>query len=97
MKRKAIEKLHETALYTAVLELKTVEECKRFFADLCTPTEIAGFCDRWQVVQLLAKDTPYRQIAAKTGISTTTISRVARFLHDGYDGYKTILKRQGKL
>ena len=97
MKRKGIEKLHETALYKAVLELKTLEECKCFFADLCTPSEIADFCDRWQAAQMLIEDTPYREIALKTGISTTTIGRVARFLHDGNGGYKTVLERQGKL
>jgi TrpR-related protein YerC/YecD len=97
VKRKGIEKLHENALYKAILELKTLEECRSFFTDLCTPSEIADFCDRWQVAQMLVQDTPYREIAAKTGVSTTTIGRVARFLHDGNGGYKTVLGRQGKL
>ena len=98
MKRKTgINGDQEAALYEAILELKTVDELRSFFQDLCTPAEIADFCDRWVVAQLLIKDTPYRTIAAETGVSTTTIGRVARFLHDGNGGYKTVLERQGKL
>ncbi len=96
MKRKNPESADEAALYQAIMALKTVDECRRFFYDLCTPAEIADFCDRWSVAQMLAQNASYRDIAAKTGVSTTTIGRVARFLHDGNDGYKIALERQGK-
>lgn len=96
MKRKTPEISDETALYQAILTLKTADECRRFFYDLCTPAEIADFCDRWAVAQMLARDASYRDIAAKTGVSTTTVGRVARFLHDGNDGYKIALERCGE-
>ena len=84
-------------LYEAVLELRTAEEAHSFFNDLCTPAEIEGLIDRWVVAQMLVRKVPYRKIAEETNISTATIVRVARFLHNGNDGYKTIMQRQGKL
>jgi TrpR-related protein YerC/YecD len=53
--------------------------------------------DRWRVAQMLVKKVPYRKIAEETNVSTATIVRVARFLNNGFDGYKTIMQRQGKL
>jgi uncharacterized protein YerC len=46
---------------------------------------------------MLVKKVPYRKIAEETNVSTATIVRVARFLNNGFDGYKTIMQRQGKL
>lgn len=52
--------------------------------------------DRWQVVELLEQGLPYRQIHDLTGVSVTTIGRVARFLVDGFGGYATVLNRIGE-
>ena len=97
MKRKDLQKKDESALFEAILQLKTTVECEKFFYDLCTPAEVEEFSDRWCVAQMLAKEIPYRQISEKTGVSTTTVGRVARFLHHGNHGYKTVLKRLGQL
>ena len=83
----------ETALYEAVLELRDVKECRNFFADLCTPAELQALVDRWSVVEPLANGEPYRAIHDKTGVSVTTIGRVARFLTDGNGGYELVLER----
>ena len=84
-------------MFSAILELNTEEECRQFFYDLCTPGEVADFCDRWRIAEMLIKDVPYREIASEIGVSTTTVGRVARFLYDGNNGYEMVLKRQGKL
>ena len=97
MKRDNIDSEHENDLYAAVLELQSVDEAKSFLNDLCTPAELEGLIDRWRVAQLLVRKVPYRKIAEETNISTATIVRVARCLHNGNDGYKTIMQRQGKL
>jgi len=76
---------------------KAVTRRAVFFYDLCTPAELEGLVDRWRVAQLLVQNVPYRKIAEETNVSTATIVRVARFLHNGFDGYKTIMQRQGKL
>ncbi len=87
-------------LFDAVLSLKTREECYAFFEDLCTVTELTAMAQRFHVAYLLQKDVIYNEIAAKTGASTATISRVNKCLTYGEDGYKTAitrLKDEGKL
>ena len=97
MKREQIEKAHAEDLYAAILQLQTVKEVESFFFDLCTPAELEGIVDRWRVAQMLMRKMPYRQIAAETNVSTATIVRVARFLNNGNDGYRTIMRRLGKI
>lgn len=83
----------ESALYAAVLTLRSPGECAAFFRDLCTPAELEAMVDRWQVVGLLERERPYREIHDLTGVSVTTIGRVARFLAEGNGGYRTALER----
>ena len=97
MKREQIDKAHAEDLYEAILQLQTLEEVESFFFDLCTPAELEGIIDRWRVAQMLVRKMPYRQIAAETNVSTATIVRVARFLNNGNDGYRTIMRRLGKI
>jgi len=82
------EALHERALYQAILGLETPEEARAFFRDLCTPAELQAMADRWAVVELLEKGLPYREIQRMTGVSVTTIGRVARYLTAGNGGYR---------
>lgn len=88
VKNKEVKKLYE-----AVLQLETVDECKKFFRDLCTVSEIAAMAERFKVVQMIDEGIPYREISKKTGSSTATITRVAHWLHHGKGGYKLVLGR----
>ena len=88
----AYKKRTEDALFRAVQSLGDIHECRNFFKDLCTPAELQALVDRWQVVELLQKDLPYRRISELTGVSVTTIGRVARFLADGFGGYEAALE-----
>lgn len=92
----AYRKRTENALFRAIHSLQDVHECRNFFKDLCTPAELQALVDRWQVVNLLQEDLPYRRIHELTGVSVTTIGRVARFLTDGFGGYETAIQRSGK-
>jgi TrpR-related protein YerC/YecD len=83
----------ERALFQAVLTLRSVEECRDFFRDLCTPAELQALADRWAVVGPLQRELPYREIHRQTGVSVTTIGRVARCLADGNGGYATAARR----
>jgi TrpR-related protein YerC/YecD len=83
----------EQALFHAILALETESECRQFFDDLCTPAEIEALIDRWSVVPLLEQGLPYRRIHDLTGVSVTTVGRVARYLSGGNGGYRTILDR----
>lgn len=80
-------------LCKAILKLKTSAECKKFLRDLCTLAELSAMVERFQVVKMVNKNTPYREISKKTGSSTATITRVAHWLHHGMDGYKLVLHR----
>ena len=73
--------------------MRTVEECRDFFRDLCTPAELQALADRWSVVALLRQNLPYREIHRQTGVSVTTIGRVARYLENGNGGYSLALRR----
>ena len=79
-------------LYKAVLTLRTEEECKAFFEDLCTVKEILDMAQRYDVATQLSEGKNYVEIAKETGASTATISRVNKCLTYG-TGYKTALAR----
>jgi len=80
-------------LVDALLAMKTPAEMRAFLDDLCTPAEIEAIADRWRVVPLLLKDTPYRVIHDRTGVSVTTIGRIARALAFGAGGYRIAADR----
>ena len=90
------EAAHERALYQAVLALTNVDEVRNFFRDLCTPAELEAMADRWVVAEMLGRDLPYREIHRLTGVSVTTIGRVARYLNAGNGGYQGALGALGK-
>ena len=80
-------------LFEAVLSLKSKQECYAFFEDLCTVTELKGLSQRLEVARLLRQGITYAEIAAQTGASTATISRVNRSLAYGSDGYRIVFER----
>lgn len=86
----------EDELFRALLTLKNLGECRAFFQDLCTPAELQALKDRWAVVECLADGLSYRQVHDRTGVSLTTISRVARYLSAGAGGYQKALERLKK-
>lgn len=83
-------------LYEAILSLKTKEECKAFFLDLCTFTEVKAMAQRMEVARLLDQGLIYSEILERTGTSSATISRINRALQYGADGYRIVLDRLKK-
>ena len=80
-------------LSEALLSLDTPREVREFLEDLCTPAELEAMVDRWRVAQLLDQGLSYRDIREQTGVSVTTVGRVARFIEQGTGGYRTALGR----
>ena len=80
-------------LFRALLALESVEDCERFFRDLCTLAKLRAMTERWQVVRKLEEGLPYRTISEQTGVSTATITRVAHWLQQGAGGYRLALDR----
>ena len=78
----------ERALCEAIAALSLAEDIHALLVDLCTPAELQALADRWSVVRMLEAGRPYRAIQADTGISVTTIGRVARCLNQGTGGYR---------
>ncbi len=82
-----------TELFKAILKLKTVEEAEKFFRDLCTLQEIYEMSKRWQAAKMIDQGITFREISEKLKMSTTTVARVAHWLHHGEGGYRLILER----
>lgn len=82
-----------TLLYEAILSLQDMDECKKFFQDLCTVAELRAMEQRFEVALLLNKGMIYNDILERTGASSATISRVNRSLQYGADGYQVVLPR----
>jgi len=82
-----------SALFDAILRLKTRAEAERFFRDLCTLGELRDLAHRWAVVRFLAAGLHYTEISRLTGASTATITRIASWLNHGEGGYKLMLDR----
>lgn len=80
-------------LFRAILKLESVEECRCFFEDLCTVSELQSMSQRFDVAVMLDENTIYTDISSKTGASTATISRVNRCLNYGSNGYKLVIER----
>ena len=80
-------------LYNAILSLEDLDECRRFFEDVCTVNELISICQRFEVAVMLRKSKTYAQITEETHASTATISRVNRTLNYGNDGYDLVIDR----
>ncbi len=76
-------------LYNAVLKLRSLEECRLFFDDLCTEKEIGNMVQRLSVAKMLKEDCNYAEIVEATGASTATVSRVKR----SSENYRIVLDR----
>jgi TrpR-related protein YerC/YecD len=80
-------------LFKAILSLQDLEECYRFFDDLCTMGELQSLAQRLEVARMLMEGYTYHKIEEETGASTATISRVKRCINFGNDAYAMTLDR----
>ena len=81
-------------MYKAILSLRTLDECMRFFDDLCTAPELIAMEQRFRVADCLNNGMIYNDILAETGASSATISRVNRSLQYGAGGYEIVFGRE---
>ena len=93
MMNKKIHSKEMDRLMQGILSLENMDECYRFFEDLCTINELVSLGQRFEVAGMLRENLTYSEIAEQTGASTATISRVNRSLTYGNDGYELVLKR----
>ncbi len=79
-------------LFEAIMSIKDLDTCYRFFEDLCTVKEIRAMAQRYAVAELLIEKKTYNEIEEMTGASTATISRINRTLQYGADGYEMVIR-----
>ena len=96
MTAKHDKQVHGELLYEAILSLKDLDECKKFFSDLCTVGELRAMEQRFEVAMLLSEGMIYNDILERTGASSATISRVNRTLSYGTGAYEKIFARYKK-
>ncbi len=76
-----------------IILLKNPNEAARFFRDLLTEKELIEFSNRWKAARMLSRNVKYNEIEKETGLSSTTVARVSKWLNSGKGGYKLILQR----
>lgn len=81
------------SLYNAILSIDSKKVCESFFEDICTMKELETMAQRLEVAKLLLGGATFNEVVAKTGASTTTISRVNRCLNYGGGGYRDVLEK----
>ena len=81
------------ALYEHIVEINTLEECLRFFQDLCAPTELQAIEQRFSVARMLHEGRGYAEILKESGASSATVSRVNRALNYSTGGMKELMER----
>ena len=90
-----IDKMYERPdvqqLVDAFLMMEDKEDVEAFLTDLCTPREICDFAQRLQVARYLDQGEPYVEVQARTGASSTTVSRVSKALNGEWGGYRRVL------
>ena len=90
---RAAKKERSMALYEHIVKLETVEECSKFFEDLCAITELHAIEQRFDVAKMLSEGMVYTAILAKTGASSATVSRVNRVLNYGTGALGELIER----
>ena len=80
-------------LFEVILQLKDMDECHKFFEDICTIKEVQDMAQRLDAAVLLDEGAGYQAISEQVGISTATISRVSRCLNYGSGGYRMAIDR----
>ena len=78
-------------LAKALLSIKNEKDMLNFLRDACTLEELEEISGRWQAVEMISQKIPYREISKRTGLSTTTVTRIAHWLNSGEGGYKKAL------
>src|SRR5665213_1028256 len=90
-------KKENNQLLNALLSIESKSELERFLRDLMTEGELEEFAKRLEAARLLSSDTQYSAIIERTGLSSTTIARISKWLKGPLGGYRLILARLGSM
>ena len=91
-----MKKVDHTELYQEILKLETIEECQKFFDDLCTINELDAMLQRIKAAKMLLEDKTFQEVTKETKISSATLARISKWIKYGDGGYKDILEKNKK-
>lgn len=91
-----MKKNNYSELYAEILKLETVEECEKFFDDLCTINELEAMLQRIKAAKMLLENKTFQEVTAETKISSATLARVSKCIKYGDGGYKDIINKKRK-
>ena len=83
-------------LYAEILKLESIEECEKFFDDLCTINELEAMLQRIKAAKMLLENKTFQEVTAETKISSATLARVSKCIKYGDGGYKDIINKEKK-
>lgn len=83
-------------LFEEILKLETIEECQKFFDDLCTINELEAMLQRIKAAKMLLEDKTFQEVIKETQISSATLARISKCIKYGDGGYKAILEKEKK-
>lgn len=81
-------------LFNEILKLETIEECNKFFDDLCTITELDAMLQRIKAAKMLLEDKTFQEVTKETKISSATLARVSKCIKYGDGGYKNTIEKK---
>lgn len=81
-------------LFEEILKLETLEECDKFFDDLCTINELEAMLQRIKAAKMLLEEKTFQEVVKETGISSATLARVSKCIKYGDGGYKSIIEKK---
>ena len=91
-----MKKNNYSELFAEILKLETLEECEKFFDDLCTINELEAMLQRIKAAKMLLEDKTFQEVINETKISSATLARVSKCIKYGDGGYKDILTKEKK-
>ena len=91
-----MKKVDHSELYQEILKLETIEECEKFFDDLCTINELEAMLQTIKAAKMLLEDKTFQEVTKETKISSATLARISKCIKYGDGGYKDILTKDKK-
>ena len=83
-------------LYAEILKLETIEECEKFFDDLCTINELEAMLQRIKAAKMLLENKTLQEVTTESKISSATLARISKCIKYGDGGYKDIITKEKK-
>lgn len=78
-------------ILTVLSKIDSKDRMFEFLLDLMTEKEMLEFSRRFDVAKMLDENISYSRIEKKTGMSSTTISRVSKALNSENLGYRNAM------